>query len=115
MSADSSSLSDISVEPPVLDPVKLAFEKSKAYKESKSYTKPISIQQPANDTVNKIGGLELGGAGGKSKAGSDLFRVAMEKAKDYEKNKGGLTESKGVGSSGGISGMVSIFVFVCFL
>lgn len=101
---DSSSASDKSVEPPVLDPVKLAFEKSKAYKESKTNTKAVSVQQPADDTVNKIGGSELGGASVKSKEGSDVFRVAMEKAKDYEKNKGGLMVGKGVGSTDGITG-----------
>ncbi|KAK1360457.1 Methylenetetrahydrofolate--tRNA-(Uracil-5-)-methyltransferase TrmFO [Heracleum sosnowskyi] len=101
---DSSSSSDKSVEPPVLDPVKLAFEKSKAYKESKTNTKPVSLQQAADDSVNKTGGSELGGASGKRKESAYIFKVAMEKAKDYETTKGGFTGSKGVGSNQGIPG-----------
>lgn len=106
--ADTSISSDKSVEPSVLDPVKLAFEKSKAYKKSKTNSKPVSVQQPADDKVNKFDRLDLGGASGKSKDGADAFRVAMEKAKDYGKTKGGSTESKGVGSSEGSPGMVCI-------
>ncbi|XP_017254642.1 uncharacterized protein LOC108224510 isoform X2 [Daucus carota subsp. sativus] len=101
---DSSLSSDKPLEPPVLDPVKLAFEKSKAYKDLKTNAKPLSNQQPADDAVKKTGGSELRGASVEGKEGSDAFKVAMEKAKDYGRTKGGLTESKGAGSGDGISG-----------
>lgn len=48
INCSSSSSSDNSLEPqkPVVDPVKLAFEKAKSYKKSKTSTNPVVIQQP---------------------------------------------------------------------
>ncbi|WOH04417.1 hypothetical protein DCAR_0623826 [Daucus carota subsp. sativus] len=54
---NSSSSSDNSSEPkkPVLDPVKLAFEKAKSYKNSKTNTNPVVIQGPDGGSDDLVG------------------------------------------------------------
>lgn len=53
-----SSSSDNSLEPqkPVVDPVKLAFEKAKSYKKLKTSTNPVVIQQPQGVSDDTNGG-----------------------------------------------------------
>lgn len=81
--------SDDSPEPP-LDPVKLAFEKAKAYKKTiKSVPDSKTEQNPDIDAA-------LNGDGDKKIPAS--VKAAMEKAKEYKGNKGGVEN----GTSSGI-------------
>lgn len=108
-SPNSSNSSDKSLEPEEaeLDPVKLAFAKAKAYKKStKSNPTPQINQNPvaeSAETVKKIDGSGSEVAGGDSKEVSVAFKVAMERAKEDEKNRGGLNSSKRMEGSEAIS------------
>lgn len=58
--------------PAVSDPLKLAFEKARAYKESKRLVQESAVGSPR---------VEDKGRGG------DAVKIAMEKAKEYRKTK----------------------------
>lgn len=78
--------------PAAIDPVKLAFEKAKAYKkEAKSKLVSKIEQNPFEDSGNKDVPVSV--------------KVAMERAKEYNKNKGVVGGGKNGGESDTVSGL----------
>lgn len=78
--------------PAAIDPVKLAFEKAKAYKkEAKSKLVSKIEQNPVEDSGNKEVPVSV--------------KVAMERAKEYNKNKGVVGGGKNGGESDTVSGL----------
>ncbi|CAK7325045.1 unnamed protein product [Dovyalis caffra] len=80
-------------EPGPVDPVKLAFEKAKVYRNSIETSKNVKIEQ---NPVEDSGGTIIGKSG-KTKEVSDSVKLDMEKAKEYKTN-------TGVVGSGGVKG-----------
>ncbi|KAF2323783.1 hypothetical protein GH714_036900 [Hevea brasiliensis] len=77
-------------EPGPVDPVKLAFEKAKAYKKSIRDTKKTKLQK---NPIEGSGSTSIGNDGEEKEVPVSV-KVAMEKAKEYKK-------SKEVGGGGG--------------
>ncbi|XP_057977802.1 uncharacterized protein LOC131164546 isoform X2 [Malania oleifera] len=100
-SLSNSSQSSSEPEPGGTDPMKLAFARAKAYKKSvKTNPSPKIIENPLveaeknDDNVNGNGNadsnssLGLGDGGGGNRDVPVSVKIAMEKAKEYKKNKG---------------------------
>ncbi|KAJ0037526.1 hypothetical protein Pint_23832 [Pistacia integerrima] len=95
--SSSRATSDDSPEPP-LDPVKLAFEKAKAYKKTiQSVPDSKTEQNPDIDSALK-------GDGDKKIPAS--VKAAMEKAKEYKGNKGNVENGTSSGLKGEVKGNV---------
>jgi hypothetical protein len=79
--------------PGAIDPVKLAFEKAKAYKkEAKSKQVSKIEQNPVDDSGTKEVPVSV--------------KVAMERAKEYKKNKGVVGGGKNGGQMDTVSGII---------
>ncbi|XP_008245282.1 PREDICTED: uncharacterized protein LOC103343400 isoform X1 [Prunus mume] len=95
-------------EPGPTDPVKLALENAKAYKKSVQMNKKLKIEKnPVKDGDGIAGNGESGpdGAGGGKKEVPAAVKIAMEKAKEYEKSKGIVGGDINAGESDQISGL----------
>lgn len=81
-------------QPGPIDPVKLAFSKAKAYKESVKPSADFKMEQnPAENSNTKANGSDGSGSGQNFVADEQKeiplsVKIAMEKAKKYKKNNG---------------------------
>ncbi|KAH7528057.1 uncharacterized protein LOC107417758 [Ziziphus jujuba] len=99
------------VETGPVDPVKLAFAKAKEYKNLAHSSRKLELEQNPVEESDGIAngnggsGLVSDGGSGETKEVPDSLKIAVEKAKEYKKNKDTVDTNSGLkGTSGGISG-----------
>ncbi|XP_028782977.1 uncharacterized protein LOC114739090 [Neltuma alba] len=98
-------------QPEPVDPVKLAFSKAKAYRESLKLNSDLKVEQNiAASSVEKSNGNDGLSSGqnvvddsGQKEVPPSL-KIAMEKAEKYRENKGGVVDETGQGLQGGNEG-----------
>ncbi|KAK9123227.1 hypothetical protein Sjap_012829 [Stephania japonica] len=96
-----------------VDPVKLAFSKANQYKKSKESQKQSKIENPVRESAeNGVGddGNESAEMGSDGKGVPLSVKLAMEKAREYKKNKGvvGMPDvGKGPGAEEAYTGKVT--------
>ncbi|PKI64698.1 hypothetical protein CRG98_014914 [Punica granatum] len=94
-------------DPGPVDPVKLAFEKATAYRKSPQSKPAVKVMTGDAGADSGAGATSPGPAPAEGNGGNgaeqvpDAAKIAMEKAKEYRKNKG-LNEEKGADSGAGV-------------
>ncbi|XP_059651950.1 uncharacterized protein LOC132299400 isoform X2 [Cornus florida] len=93
-------------EPAETDPVKIALAKAKAYKKSKPTSRVDQNAVPETaEIANRIDGSSSEGGNGGNQELPVAVKLAMEKAKEYKKNKGIMGGTKSVERTETISGL----------